>query len=66
MGQLTYNAETERYELDSVELHCGDVLSVLVGTEWIDTRIELDGNDEWFLIGLTGSQIGGLVARISE
>lgn len=69
-AQLTYNPTSERYELDGVGLHCGDALTVLVvngltgSMEWIDTRIEMDGNNEWYLVGLLGYQIGGLFGRI--
>lgn len=67
-GQLIYDPSTGRYEIDGQELHCGDVLKVLVVNglsgkeEWIETRIEL--NDAgWYLTGLVGYQIGGLFAR---
>lgn len=70
VGQLKYNAEIDRYVLDGIDLHCGDMLKVLVYNgiskqpEWIDTRMELDGNSEWYLPGLFGYQISGLFARI--
>lgn len=68
-GQLIYDPTSDRYVIDGEELHCGDVLKVLVVNglsgkeEWIETRIELDANDEWYLVGLVGYQIDGLFAR---
>ena len=62
-GQLIYDPTSERYEIDGQELHCGDVLQVMIGQAWVETRIELDANDEWYLVGLAGHQIDGLFAR---
>lgn len=68
VSQLIYNEETDHYELNGYDLHCGDCFEVLVfngltnKAEWIETRIE--GNDDgWYLIGLSGYQINGLFAR---
>ncbi len=44
-GQLIYDPTSDRYVIDGEELHCGDVLKVLVVNglsgkeEWIETRI---------------------------
>lgn len=68
VSQLTYNEETDRYELDGYGLHCGDCFEVLVWNgltnmaEWIATRIE-NNKDGWYLVGIVGYQIGGLFAR---
>lgn len=66
--QITYNEDTDRYEIDGYGLHCGDCFEVLVfngltnKAEWVETRIE--GNNEgWYLVGLAGYEIGGLFAR---
>lgn len=62
-GQLIYDPTSERYEIDGQELHCGDVLQVLIGDSWVDTRIEL--NDAgWYLVGLGEYRLDGLLARI--
>ena len=67
--QLTYDADTDRYYFDNEPLHCGDTLQVFIHNgltgqdEWIDTRIEIDGQGEWYLVGLIGYQIAGLFAR---
>ena len=61
VAQLTYNPDTDRYELDGCDLHCGDCLTVLIAGKWVDTRIEY--GEDWYLVGLTGYQIGGLFAK---
>lgn len=70
ISQIRYNAEIDRYVLDGIDLCCGDMLEVLIYNgitqkeEWIETRIELDGDNNWYLVGLIGYQINGLFARI--
>lgn len=57
-GRLMYNGSEGRYGIvvdgdwHDEGLHCGAGLSVLLpdGT-WTDTRIELRGVDEWYLVG---------------
>lgn len=67
-GQLKFDQAADRLVLDDLQLHCGDVLEVLIvngltgQAEWIKTRVEV--NDEgWYLVGLVGYQISGLFAR---
>ena len=68
VSQLVFDEASGRYILDNESLSCGDTLKVLVyngltnNAEWIDTRIELDSNDNWYLVGLFGYSIGGLFA----
>lgn len=68
VSQLIYNYDNERYSLDNEDLYCGDKLKVLVyngltnDTEWINTRLEINSNGEWYLVGLAGYSIGGLFA----
>lgn len=62
-GQLIYDPTSERYDIDGQELHCGDVLQVLIGDSWVDTRIEL-ADDEWYLVGLDEYRLDGLLARL--
>ena len=62
-GRLFYDPTSERFVIDGQELHCGDVIQVMIGQTWVETRIELDANDEWYLVGLKGIQIDGLPAR---
>lgn len=62
-GQLIYDPTSERYDIDGQELHCGDVLQVLISDSWVDTRIEL-ADDEWYLVGLDEYRLDGLLARL--
>ena len=62
-GYLLYNSYSERYEIDDIELHCGDCFQVFVDGQWIDTRIEVNKNG-YYLIGLPNVLIHGLKARI--
>ena len=41
-GYLLYNSYTERYEIEDVELHCGDCFEILVNDEWKETSIEMN------------------------
>ena len=45
--------------------HCGDCIEVLLGTEWIQTRVEY--SDDWYLVGLyrSGEIPEGLQIRAS-
>ena len=69
ISQIHYNEETDLYELDNKDLHCGDCLTVLVvngltnKAEWIETSLENNGED-WYLVGLIGYEIGGLFAYL--
>lgn len=68
ISQLRYNEDVDRFHLDGDFLSCGDPLHVLIvngltgKTEWADTRIELDGSDRWYLVGLSGYDLCGLFA----
>ena len=69
VSQMLYNADNDRFTLDGEDLHCGDCLKVLVfnglsnAPEWIDTRLEMDGSNNWYLTGLIGYSISGLFAE---
>lgn len=68
VSQLLYNAETDHFELDKEELKSGDRLKVLVfnglsnAPEWVETSIELDDENKWYLFGLVGYALNGLFA----
>lgn len=63
VGRLSYRKDSGRYGflvgdlLDDGEyfgwdgIHCGDCMQVLVNGEWLDTRMELNYPDEWYLVG---------------
>ena len=58
-GRLGYNSSNGRYGLLSSDLwidtgfHCGEGLEVLVGDEWVQTRMEMNLAREWYLVGTT-------------
>lgn len=68
--QLKYNKETDRIIFNGRALQCGEYLEVLVfnglnnKVEWIETKLELDEEDRWYLVGLLGYDIIGLFARM--
>ena len=55
-GRLGYNSSNGRYGLLSSDLwidtgfHCGEGLEVLVGDEWVQTRMEMNLAREWYLV----------------
>ena len=56
-GRLGYNSSNGRYGLLSSDLwidtgfHCEEGLEVLVGDEWVQTRMEMNLAREWYLVG---------------
>ena len=56
-GRLGYNSSNGRYGLLSSDLwidtgfHCREGLEVLVGDEWVQTRMEMNLAREWYLVG---------------
>ena len=56
-GRLGYNSSNGRYGLLSSDLwidtgfQCGEGLEVLVGDEWVQTRMEMNLAREWYLVG---------------
>jgi len=72
MNQLHYNDGSGRIELGDHEFHCGETLSVLIDSnqgkpEWVKTRIEYShGRKEWYLVGLPGVNVAGLIAKIDD
>ncbi|HEX2959785.1 MAG TPA: DUF5348 domain-containing protein [Chitinispirillaceae bacterium] len=58
-GRLGYNSSNKRYGLlvsdlwEDTGFHCGEGLEVLVGGEWVQTRMEMaweNGKGEWYLV----------------
>lgn len=72
-GRLGYNAENDRYGLLVTDLwehegfHCGEGLQVKVDGKWVDTRMEMSGN-EWYLVGTPyhGDSLEYVSARIKK
>lgn len=54
-----------RFDLEefSDELHCGTCLDVMVGSRWKSSRLEMDGLDRWYLVGIHTNDINGLRVR---
>ena len=56
-GRLGYNDDNKRYGLLVTDLwehtgfHCGESLEVLVDGEWVQTRMEMNPRQEWYLVG---------------
>lgn len=56
-GRLGYNDSNNRYGLLIMDLwehtgfHCGECLQVMVEGEWVETRMEMDNAQNWYLVG---------------
>lgn len=67
-GTVVYDSESERMDIRfGLEdyyggLHCGECMDVLIGKQWIPTRIEL--GDDWYLVGIRTDRLEGLRVRI--
>lgn len=72
-GKLYYDENTKRYSFrykdnagrlqDYGGLHCGEGLEVLLNDVWVPTRMEMNMNRDWYLVGLPGLELDGLVVR---
>lgn len=47
---LKYNEETERYN----DFHCGECFKIKVNEKWKSVRIEMNTNNNWYLIDEDG------------
>ncbi len=45
-------------------LHCGEGMEIMVDGEWIHTRIEMDLNSKWYLVGVDADSLIGLLVKI--
>lgn len=45
-------------------LHCGEGMKVMVDGKWIHTRIEMDINSKWYLVGVDTDSLIGLAVRV--
>ena len=71
-GRLGYNTQNDRYGLLVTDLwehtgfHCGEGLEVMVDGKWVQTRMEMDNNKRWYLVGTPyrGNNIEYVQARI--
>lgn len=62
-GRILFNAETGRLVLNGNDLHCGDIVTVLIGGEWAEDRLETDVNDRWYLVNHPDVAPYGLTAK---
>lgn len=70
-GRLKYNYDNGRYGLivsgdwEKQGFHCGDTMEVLIDGDWIKTRIEMNFNQKWYLVGTPFSgNLDNIAARI--
>ena len=45
-------------------LHCGETMEILMNGQWEPTRIEMDFEREWYLVGIACDDLIGLTVRI--
>jgi hypothetical protein len=56
-GRLGYNSANDRYGLLISDLwehdgfHCGEGLEVMVDGAWVQTRMEMTSDRQWYLVG---------------
>ena len=55
--KLAYNDETKRFGVinsmdlwENEGLHCGQCLKVLINGEWVEDRLEMTWNSQWYLV----------------
>lgn len=70
IGALVYDEVTGRMDIRfSLEefyggLHCGTGLDVLLNDEWVPTRIEMNMERQWYLVGIETGTLLGLTVKI--
>lgn len=56
-GRLGYNSDNDRYGLlvsdlwEHIGFHCGECLEVKVDDKWVKTRMEMNIDQKWYLVG---------------
>ena len=56
-GRLGYNSDNDRYGLlvsdlwEHIGFHCGESLEVKVDDKWVKTRMEMNIDRKWYLVG---------------
>lgn len=69
-GALIFDETTDRYDIrfDLADyyggLHCGDCFDVMIGGKWKPTRIEMNMEQEWYLVGGRAGDLNGLRVRL--
>lgn len=73
-GILAFNHLNSRFgllvsDLWAIDgLHCGQSLEVLIDNKWVETRIEMTAQGQWYLAGtdLKGKDLEYLKARLEQ
>lgn len=69
-GSLIYDERSEcmdiRFGLEEYYggLHCGTGMEVMLDGQWVHTRIEMNINGEWYLVGVDADSLIGLTVRV--
>ena len=69
-GALIFDETTDRYDIrfDLADyyggLHCGACFDVMIGGKWKPTRIEMNMEQEWYLVGVRAKDLNGLRVRL--
>ena len=71
--KLAYNDETKRFGVinsmdlwENEGLHCGQCLKVLINGEWVEDRLEMTWDSQWYLVKskLKGEQLENLKVEL--
>lgn len=69
-GALIFDKTTDRHNIrfDLADyyggLHCGECFDVMIGGKWKPTRIEMNMEQEWYLVGVRTGNLNGLRVRL--
>lgn len=70
IGSLVYDGRSGRMDIRfGLEeyyggLHCGTGMEVMLDGKWVPTRIEMNINSKWHLVGIYEDSLVGLTVRI--
>ncbi len=70
IGSLVYDKRSGRMDIRfGLEkyyggLHCGMGMEVMLDSKWVPTRIEMNINSKWYLVGIDEDLLVGLTVRI--
>lgn len=70
IGSLIYDEAMKRMDIRfGLEeyyggLHCGMGMEVMLDGKWVPTRIEMNINSKWYLVGVDTDSLLGLTVRV--
>lgn len=70
IGSLVYDERSGRMDIwFGLEeyyggLHCGTGMEAMLDGKWVPTRIEMNINSKWYLVGIDEDSLVGLTVRI--